>query len=77
MVEQYQPLVTNLINELKLFLNSASPELVTSALESGIYLTGGGSLVPEIAVGLEETFRVPVTMSLTPQLDVIQGLQKL
>ena len=50
------------------------PEIVTEALEHGLYLTGGGSKLRGLAKFLEVRLHAPMIVSATPYSDVVEGL---
>ena len=70
----FEPLITELLHELKQVWHQIPAELGTTVLETGIYLTGGGALLTGLKDRLEVELQCPVILSEQPQLDVIQGL---
>jgi rod shape-determining protein MreB len=55
-------------------MQDLSPELLSTALENGILLTGGGALLPGLVQYLEKQLQTSVLLSHHPREDVIRGL---
>lgn len=66
--------VQELVNELELFCFDVPSEMLTSALEQGIFITGGGSQVEGIALVLSQEFHCQVHASTHPTSDTALGL---
>lgn len=59
---------------LKEAIQDLSPELLSSFLENGLLLTGGGSLLPGLANYIEQQLQATVIPSAHPREDIIRGL---
>ncbi len=68
---------TEISEQIELFLGSLPTELVTSILDTGIYLTGGTSKLTGLSATLAELLHTNMFPSSHPQLDCIEGLQKI
>ncbi|MGD9128952.1 MAG: rod shape-determining protein [Candidatus Woesebacteria bacterium] len=67
-------LAGDFVEEIKFFLASIPSETVLTALDKGIYLTGGGSKMKGLAKFLREKLKSEVIVSENPELDLIKGL---
>lgn len=67
-------LVERVIQSFEEVCQNAQPELVAKVLERGIYLTGGGSLIPGLGAVLQETLKLPVSVAIKPLEDIVRGL---
>lgn len=63
-----------LLEEISSFFAQQEPEVVTPALEQGIYITGGGSLLQGLTVYLGQQLKTEMVTSAKPLDDVIKGL---
>ncbi len=76
--EPYRDPLTDVAQELVWLIKEAmqdlSPELLSTALENGLLLTGGGSLLPGLANYIEQQLQTSVVLSAHPREDVIRGL---
>lgn len=70
----FNQLTQEMTDELKLFLAQVPAELLTEALEGGLYLTGGGSLLPGLVEKISDSLKSPFSLSTQPTLDVVKGL---
>jgi rod shape-determining protein MreB len=70
----FEPLITELLHELKQIWQHIPAELGSTVLETGVYLTGGGAQLTGLKDRLELELQCPVILSEQPQLDVVQGL---
>lgn len=61
----------------KTVLETIQPELASDILETGIYLTGGGSLLRRLPERLESELGLKVNLSAHPYDDVVNGTVKL
>lgn len=69
--------VTNIIIEhLKDLIEEVPPELIGDILENGLYLSGGGSLLPGVDSIVSESVRMHVTKTEDPQTNVVRGAAK-
>lgn len=62
------------VDELRLAFDSIPVEIMSQALNSGFYLTGGGSKLKDLDTFLQAQFKCEVAVSKTPELDVVKGL---
>lgn len=63
--------------QIELFLGQLPTELVTSILDTGIFLTGGTAQLKGIVPVIAEQLHTNIFLSKTPQLDCILGLQSI
>lgn len=70
----FENLAVDLTEEIKAFLAQLEPEVVTPALEHGIYVTGGGSQMQGLVEHIERELKTEATRSSKPMEDVIRGL---
>jgi rod shape-determining protein MreB len=70
----FDQLMEELLRGIQEVCQDTPPELITEALDQGIFLTGGGSILPGIGQYLETHLKSPVTLSSSPMEDVIRGL---
>lgn len=76
--QELQMIMLNLIAEIKLIFSQVDPSLIVSALENGVYLTGGGSLIGGLDGFISRQLQTPTYQADDPYLDVVKGLtQKL
>ena len=76
--EPFRESLTEVAQELVWLIKEAmqdlSPELLSTALENGLLITGGGSLLPGLANYIEKQLQTSVLLSSHPREDVIRGL---
>lgn len=72
--ERFHLINQSIVSELQLFLAQAPAELLTSALEQGLYITGGGSLLSGLVEDISQQLKTHFSLSKYPQEDVIRGL---
>ncbi|MEA2056276.1 MAG: rod shape-determining protein [Patescibacteria group bacterium] len=76
--QDLQAIMFNLISEIKLIFSQVDSSLIVSALENGIYLTGGGSLLNGLDSFIFNQLQTQAYQADDPYLDVVKGLgQKL
>ena len=54
-------------------LERTPPEVLADVMQRGIYLSGGGALIPGVAGLLEELLQVPVVVVPDPLTSVVRG----
>jgi rod shape-determining protein MreB len=74
MVDICQPQLEVLVEGIELFFQQLPPDLLATTLDTGIFLTGGGSQLKGLAAFLERACHTEILKSQTPDTDVIQGL---
>ena len=74
--EALSPVISRIIEEIADVLEESPPELTTDILESGILLTGGGSLLPGFDHLIVERTRMPVLLADDPLTTVVKGTGK-
>lgn len=67
------PNIYQIIDAVKEILEVTPPEVLGDILKNGIILTGGGSLIKNIATLFEIQLKVPVHISVSPLTDVAVG----
>ncbi|MDO8658444.1 MAG: rod shape-determining protein [Candidatus Levybacteria bacterium] len=75
--ESLAPVLSKIIEEIALVLESAPPDLTNDILEHGILLTGGGSQLSGIDHLIVERTRMPVVLSNDPLTSVVRGTGKI
>ncbi len=68
--------ITNIIDNIKLILESTPPELSADIYKKGLYLTGGGSMVNRFAEKIANGTGLKVNLTEEPQLSAIKGIAK-
>ncbi len=63
--------------KIKRFVEKIPVEFLPEIANQGCLLTGGGVLVPGLSRLLSEETGLPMIVSQTPQLSIIQGLSRL
>ena len=71
----FQPVVEEILTALRELLEQTPPDLAEDVRETGILLTGGGSLLTGLAETIQEAIGIPVTVAPDPELAVILGLE--
>lgn len=72
--EEFSLLAQHLVEYLETFFAELPSELVTSALEQGLYLTGGTSQLAGLADYLGTELKCSIHLSDQPFFDVVKGL---
>lgn len=72
--EAISPLVDSIVEALRSVLEATPPEVLSDIMQKGIYLSGGGALIPGLAPLLESIVRVPVIIVADPLKAVIRGI---
>lgn len=72
--EAISPLVDGVVEAIRSVLESTPPEVLSDIMQKGIYLSGGGALIPGFAPLLESIIRVPVIIVADPLRAVIRGI---
>jgi rod shape-determining protein MreB and related proteins len=68
-----QPILNTLIKQLIRLFQGLSPRIVTDLMENGIVLCGGGALLTELDLYLQEKLNLPVILIDNPQQATIRG----
>ena len=74
--EALSPILTRITDAITDLLEESPPELTSDILEHGIFLTGGGSLLPGLDKLIVERTRIPVVRSEDPLTSVVRGTGK-
>ncbi len=72
--EAISPLVDGVVEAIRSVLETTPPEVLSDIMQKGIYLSGGGALIPGFAPLLESIIRVPVIIVADPLRAVIRGI---
>lgn len=67
------PSIDNIVEAVRTVLEATPPEVLADIMQRGIYLSGGGALIPGFAALLEEIIRVPIIVVPDPLRAVIRG----
>lgn len=67
-------LTKELLRNIRQVCQDVSPEMLAHALSTGIYLTGGASVLPNLAVFLEQKLHTEIIASSSPKTDLIKGV---
>jgi rod shape-determining protein MreB len=62
-----------IINAIHLALEHTPPELVSDIIETGIVLSGGGALIRDIDLRIQNEVRLPVRISDDPLTTIARG----
>lgn len=65
--------VDSIIEAVRDVLEKTPPEVLADVMQRGIYLTGGGALIPGAAQLLEDVLQVPVIVVPEPLTSVVRG----
>ncbi|MFH0950947.1 MAG: rod shape-determining protein [bacterium] len=65
--------INQIIDNIKIILETTPPELVSDIYESGIILTGGGALLRGLAQEMSQATRIPVRVADDPLTCVVRG----
>lgn len=68
------PSVDSIVEAVRSVLERTPPEVLSDIMQNGIYLSGGGALIPGFAPLLESIIRVPVIIVADPLRSVIRGI---
>lgn len=74
--EALSPILSKITDAISDLLEEAPPELTSDILEHGIFLTGGGSLLPGFDKLIVERTHIPVVRSEDPLTSVVRGTGK-
>ncbi len=69
--------LANICNSIKLILEKTPPELAKDIIHSGIYITGGGSLLHDIDKLFEQITNIKVNTTEVPEESAARGLVKI
>ncbi|SFA71361.1 rod shape-determining protein MreB [Acetitomaculum ruminis DSM 5522] len=69
--------LNSIVNNIKIILERTPPELSADIINHGVYLTGGGSLIKNIDVLLEQELKIKVNTCETPSESVVKGLMQM
>lgn len=72
--EAINPLVDSMVEAIRGVLERTPPEVLSDIMQKGIYVSGGGALIPGFAPLLESIIRVPVIVVADPLRAVIRGI---
>ncbi|MCE3010777.1 MAG: rod shape-determining protein [Proteobacteria bacterium] len=62
-----------IINAIHLALENTPPELVSDIIENGIILTGGGALIRDIDLRIQNEVRLPIRLAEDPLTTIARG----
>ncbi|MEZ0391561.1 MAG: rod shape-determining protein [Pseudobdellovibrionaceae bacterium] len=68
--------IQHIINAIHLALEQTPPELVSDIIESGIVLAGGGALIRDIDIRIQNEVRLPVRIAHEPLTTIARGGEK-
>lgn len=71
--EAISPSVDQIVETVRAVLEDTPPEVLSDIMQRGIYLSGGGALIPGFAALLEDIIRVPVIVVPDPLRTVVRG----
>jgi len=66
----------DIVNAIHLALEHTPPELVSDIIETGIVLSGGGALIRDIDLRIQNEVRLPVRISQDPLTTIARGGEK-
>ncbi len=72
--EAINPSVDSVVEAVRSVLEKTPPEVLSDIMQKGIYLSGGGALIPGFAELLESIIRVPVIVVADPLRAVVRGI---
>ncbi len=75
--EAIGPVVSEIIDSIMEVIEETPPELTSDILERGVFLTGGGALLPGIDNLIMERTKIPVTIVDDPLTTVVRGTARL
>ncbi len=67
------PMVDTIVETVRNVLEKTPPEVLADVMQRGIYLSGGGALIPGFAALLEEVIQVPIIVVPDPLKAVVRG----
>lgn len=65
--------ITKMVEQIKIILETTPPELVSDIYERGIYLSGGGALLPGLDQAISAEAKIPVKIVEDPLTCVVRG----
>lgn len=65
--------IQDIINAVHMALEQTPPELVSDIIETGVVLAGGGALIRDIALRIENEVRLPVRVAHEPLTAIARG----
>jgi rod shape-determining protein MreB len=68
--------VETIVETVRIALEQTPPELAADIVDTGIVLTGGGSLIKNLDVLLKEETKLPITVTQDPLAAVVLGSGK-
>lgn len=74
--ESIVPLVDLIVDGIHEIMEETEPELIADIIDSGIILTGGGSMIPMVYDKITSSIDIPVRLSNEPLNSVGNGLKK-
>ncbi|MEX0895582.1 MAG: rod shape-determining protein [Patescibacteria group bacterium] len=74
-IEAVSQLPETLITNIQHFFAALPAEIVTSCLEQGIVLTGGGAKLEGMVEYLRQTLKTEISISDSPEADILRGLE--
>lgn len=72
--EAINPSVDSIVDAVKSVLESTPPEVLSDIMQRGIYLAGGGALIPGFTSLLENMIQVPIIVVPDPLKAVVRGI---
>ena len=72
--EAIAPHINTLVETIRSLLERTPPEVLADVMQRGIYVSGGGALIPGLADLLEDVLKVPVLIVPDPLRAVIRGV---
>jgi rod shape-determining protein MreB len=69
--------VETIVETVRIALEQTPPELAADIVDTGIVLTGGGSLLKGLDVLLREETKLPITIAQDPLAAVVLGPERL
>ena len=71
---EFNKLFSDLLDNIQNFISTLPSETAVSVLDSGIFLTGGGSMLRGIDSAILKRLKCDVFLSNNPEKDVVNGL---
>ena len=75
--EAIHELLYTLVDAIRQLLERTPPELSADIIDTGIYLTGGSSMIPGLSQLITEATGLHVNLADSPDLSVIRGLMEI
>lgn len=69
--------LASICNSIKMILEKTPPELAKDIIHSGIYITGGGSLIHDVDTLFQEITGIQINTCENPEECVVRGLVKI